>query len=209
MYISYHYPFPILSFSINDEAYFLSKENLKIHYNLYKNDVEKLNSLLAGYPSFKTWNLEELIFYANKLPKKIRNEVVKYSGSVFNHQIFFNSLGSSNTTIPNQVMTAILGSFSSFSSFCLEFTKACENFDDFGFVFLCIDSSKRLVIVPVHLNDTTIPLNLYPLFGIDLYEHSYYLDFIFNPREYYNLFINHINWNYVLDELNECQKFFK
>ncbi len=205
MYINYHYPFPVLQIP-NEFCCFLDKNNICIHYNLYKKDVEKLNVILSEYDEFKSWSLDELIFYSYKLPNNIKNEVIELSGNIYNHQVFFSSITNRCINPPESILKAIKGSFSSFNHFIEEFYYTALNFKDFGFVFMCIDENERIIIVPTTMNNTTIPLNLYPLMGIDLFEHSYYPTYIYNKKEYISCFLKYLNWNYINNEYLECIK---
>lgn len=207
MYIDYHYPFPVLAlpYSLDSINCFIEKSNLCIHYQkIYQKYVENLNLIIAKYPYLKSWNIEELIFYQNELPKIDRNDIVKNAGGVYNHQIYFSSISPVKTLPSPALQAAINQSFTNIDVFLQSFYKACNEFSGFGFVFVCTDGYGKIIIVPTSLYDTTITLNLYPLIGIDLFEHAYYPKYVNNKKEYISNFIKFINWNYASDEFEKC-----
>lgn len=209
MYIEHHYPFPVLPlpYPLNGLEPCIHYQNLCLHHGtLYRKYVEKLNFLLCKYPAFHSWNLEELIFHQNKLPESIRADIVHNAGGVFNHQIFFQSLGKGHPNVGYPLQQAIVNTYGSFASFTKEFYQAAVKFKGSGYLWLVCNEKGNLSIVPTNNQETTIPFNLYPLIGIDLYEHAYYPQYLSDRELYISNAIQLINWDYANGEYILCLK---
>ena len=164
------------------------------HYTTY---VNKLNSLLSKYPSLHHLSLEELIVYAEKMHSPIKTELLNYAGGTYNHKLYFKCLDSSHFSLPQgELSYAIKRDFGSFMNFKALLIKLANSINGSGYIWL-IDNNNRLEMLLTPNQDTPLAYSVTPLLTLDLWEHSYYIQYINNREKYIENLLMIINWNYV------------
>ncbi len=197
-----HYPFkPIeLPYTFSSLEPQLSSDTLLYHYKMhYETYVDKLNSILANFPSMQLLSLEELIVYVEKIESPLKEELLTAAGGVYNHQLYFKCLDSTHFSPPRQQLShAILHDFGSITNFKDTFIKQSLSLIGSGCIWL-IENNKRLEIISTPNQDTPLSFSVSPIFLIDVWEHSYYLQYKNNREEYLNNLFMILNWNYIED----------
>ena len=208
MYIDCHYPFEVLPLCFNPSLikdFSCCGVFAYHHQDIYKRSVEKLNLLLANYPDFHHFCLEELIFNQKYLPENIKNDVVFFASKVYNHQIFFNSLCNNSYLDFNlDIVKKLIDKYGNIEEFYKHFINTSMNFRYSGYVWVVCDNKKDVFIYITEKEDTLIEDNLYQLFGIDLWEHSYIC--CTDKKSYVCTFLNNLNWLYINNEYLEAIK---
>lgn len=195
-----HYPFtPIeLPYPLNALEPFISSETLYYHYNKhYMSYVNSLNNNLAKFPSLQNLSLEELIVYLSNSNNSYKCELLNSAGGVYNHQLYFKCMTPDTCSAPkNELLYAIKRDFGSYNNFVDCFTNKSKSLIGSGYIWLTFHNCKLELFCSTNQNT---PLSHYatPLLNIDLWEHSYYLQYKNNREEYINNWFNIINWNYV------------
>jgi Fe-Mn family superoxide dismutase len=186
-----------LPYSYSALKQFIDPETMSYHYNgHYKTYVEKLNDAL-GKKDYGDVELEEIIKSIGKYNKTIRNN----AGGAFNHALFWKMLSPTEQKCSGQIYGRIKKDFHNFLGFKQEFTeKAKRNFGS-GWIWLVLTKSGSLKIMTTPNQDNPL-MNIvrnggYPLLGLDLWEHAYYLRYKNKRDDYVKNFFKAINWNFV------------
>jgi Fe-Mn family superoxide dismutase len=96
--------------------------------------------------------------------------------------------------------------FGSYEKFVEEFKNAATTQFGSGWAWLVIDGNK-LKVMKTPNGENPIVHNMIPLLGLDIWEHSYYLDYQNRRADYVSAFIeNLVNWDYVNTRLEEHQR---
>jgi Fe-Mn family superoxide dismutase len=66
-----------------------------------------------------------------------------------------------------------------------------------GWGWLALNQQGQLVIMKTANQDSPYTRGLYPLMGVDVWEHSYYLKYQNKRADYVNAWWNTINWQMV------------
>jgi Fe-Mn family superoxide dismutase len=176
---------------------FIDPETMNVHYNKhYKGYVNKLNDLLSKRKS-KNNDLEKIIRNISKYPKAVRDN----AGGAFNHALFWNMLSPKPMKVGNDIKQRIIKDFGSFDRFKKEFEKiATERFGS-GWVWLIITKKNTLKVMSTPNQDNPL-MNViedggFPLLGLDLWEHAYYLKYKNKRDEYIKNFWTSVNWDFV------------
>lgn len=210
MYIDKHYPFSMvpLKYSLTSFEDFLDYQTLSIHYNqIYKEYLEKLNNLLKDEATLQTLSLDEILFNESILPKEKKEGIINNASGVYNHQIIFSSITPNPVVTPStKLKTAIEKKYHTMHEFYQKFKEACLSIGNCGFVFLVCDKDGNLSIAKIKGNKTTVPSNLCPILGIDMFEHAYYLKYKHDIKKYVDTFMKYICYDYVNSEYDECLK---
>jgi Fe-Mn family superoxide dismutase len=186
-----------LPYSYSALKQFIDPETMSYHYNgHYKTYVEKLNDALSK-KDYGDVELEEIIKSIGKYNKTIRNN----AGGAFNHALFWKMLSPTEQKCSGQIYNRIKKDFHNFLGFKQEFTeKAKRNFGS-GWIWLVLSKSGSLKIMTTPNQDNPL-MNLvrnggYPLLGLDLWEHAYYLRYKNKRDDYVKNFFKAINWKFV------------
>ena len=128
MSLTNHYPFATIPLNYNLTSFedFLDFQTLSIHYNqIYKEFVDDLNFILSTEISLQKLTLDEILFNEKILSPFRRNDIIKYAGGVYNHQIVFRSITPNPiVSICPELKKAIENKYKTMRDFYLEFKKA-------------------------------------------------------------------------------------
>ena len=188
-----------LPYDYNSLGTFIDDETMKTHYTKhYKGYVEKLNLELEKV-SGKDMDLEEIIKKISRFNKKVKNN----GGGAFNHALFWKMLTPKKTTLKNPLLFKIEKTFNSFESFKEKFEEIAKNRFGSGWVWLILSKNNTLKIVTTSNQDNplmdTEKNGGYPLLGLDLWEHAYYLKYKNERDKYIHNFWKVVNWDFVCD----------
>jgi len=180
-----HYPFQLvpLPYAYNALEPYIDEKTMRLHHDKHlQTYVNNLNAALKDYPEFHNWSLEQLLYYSDRLPETIRTTVLNNGGGIYNHNFFFAGLAGATDkegiqqAKPSGVFVqAINAKFGSWESFQQEFKKQALSVFGSGYTWLVSDQNGNLKILNTKNQDTLLPLNLYPIMSIDVWEHAYYL----------------------------------
>ena len=124
---------------------------------------------------------------------------------VYNHQIFFNSLcNNSYLDINLDIVKRLINKYGSIEEFYKQFIKEAMKLRCSGYVWVVCNDQRDVFIYVTENENTLIEDNLYQLFGIDLWEHSYIC--CTDKKSYICTFLNNLNWIYINNEYLEAIK---
>jgi Fe-Mn family superoxide dismutase len=196
-----------LPYGYDDLTSFIDGETMKTHYNKhYKGYVEKLNSELEKIKG-KDLDLEEIIKGISKFNNKVKNN----GGGAFNHALFWKMLSSKKQTIKDPILSKINKQFGSIDKFKEKFEEEAKTKFGSGWVWLILTKNNTLKIVTTSNQDNplmdTEKNNGYPLLGLDIWEHAYYLKYKNERDKYIHNFWKVVNWEFVNDlYVNQTKK---
>jgi Fe-Mn family superoxide dismutase len=188
---------------------FVDSKTMNIHYNKhYKGYVKKLNDALKD-KNKKFIDLEDIIKSINKYDTKVRNN----AGGAFNHALFWKMLSPKKQTPKGEVFEKITKQYGNIKKMKDEFNEIAKERFGSGWVWLVLTKSNKLKIMSTPNQDNPL-MNVvdggYPLLGLDLWEHAYYLKYQNKRDEYIKNFWNYINWEFINDlYLSKSKKIIK
>ena len=179
------------------------------HHQAYINNANavletsaKLSELAnQGCPGSFLTNLAQVP--ADKLTA-LRNNV----GGHANHSLFWKSL-KKGTTLQGAIKQLIERDFGSVDAFKAEFEKAATTRFGSGWAWLVLQEGGKLAVVSTANQDSPLMgkeiagCEGYPIFGVDVWEHAYYLKFQNRRPDYLKEFWNVINWDFANDRLEK------
>lgn len=180
-----------LGFNYNALEPIISSETLKNHYEIYVNHVKSLNDLIET-----NYSLEELIKNIDKFPINIRDDILYHAGAILNHEMYFNTIKPNNSKMSDKLKQDIIKGYNSIDNFFNKFIEQSSYLVGSGYTYVILND-KKIEIINTSNEDNPYMYNLIPLFNIDLWEHSYYLDYHINREIYINNFLNLINYDYI------------
>lgn len=182
-----------LQYPINALEPYYSKETLEIHYNvLYKGYVENTNKTEE-----KLENARRLQDFKNI--KCLEKELSFLGSGVILHELFFENMGPAIPTSPNKsLMEQIIKDFGTYEIFKEQFTESSKVVEASGWNLLVwVPRFNKLEILQCEKHQNLTLWGCIPLLVLDMWEHSYFLQYRTNRSEYINAFWNIVNWNSI------------
>jgi Fe-Mn family superoxide dismutase len=191
-------PLPYAYNALNEA---IDEKTMEIHYSKHAaayatnlNDAAKAEGVDLAKP------IEDVLRRISKFSAKMRNN----GGGHYNHELFWKCMSPKNEDKPTGgLATAIDSSFGSFETFKTQFSDAGKNRFGSGWAWLVVDADKRLRIGSTPNQDNPLmdvaEIKGFPLLGLDVWEHAYYLRYQNKRPDYINNWWKVVNWNYVQD----------
>lgn len=183
---------PPLPYSLNELEGFMSEEQMDYHYNKHhKAYFTNLNNLTHG-TEYEKMSLEEIIFKSQSGP------IFNNAAQAWNHILFWDCMSSDGGGEPTGVlMDKIEQTFGSFEAFKEQFVKAGATLFGSGWVFLASDDAGNLEIMALPNGENPLKYGKKAHLGVDVWEHSYYIDYRNKRPAYLEKFFDAINWDFV------------
>jgi Fe-Mn family superoxide dismutase len=162
------------------------------HHNAY---VTNLNKALESAPDLANKSLEELLAnHCAIVPESIRTAVRNNAGGHINHAMFWQIMRPSGGGQPGgSLEAAIKSAFGDFHQFKEKLTAAAMTRFGSGWAWLVAHNNK-LDIYSTANQDSPVMEGKYPVMGVDVWEHAYYLKYQNRRNEYLAAWWNVVNW---------------
>jgi Fe-Mn family superoxide dismutase len=184
----------------------IDKMTMEIHHGKHHNAyVTNLNKALESSPDLQGKSLEELL--ANNcaaVPENIRTAVRNNGGGHANHSMFWKIMGPGAGGNPSgEVAEAISSTFGGFDGFKEKFNAAAAGRFGSGWAWLVKGAGGKLEITSTANQDSPLMEGKYPVMGLDVWEHAYYLKYQNRRPDYIAAWWNVVNWQEVNRRLRE------
>nr|WP_293844646.1 superoxide dismutase [uncultured Arsenicibacter sp.] len=174
----------------------IDKQTMEIHHGKHHNAyVTNLNNAVAG-TELENQSLEDLLANISKYPVAVRNN----GGGHYNHTLFWNILSGDGGGSPTgELAEAINQKFGSFDAFKEEFTKAATTRFGSGWAWLIVTADGGVAVTSTPNQDNPLmdiaDAKGFPIIGLDVWEHAYYLKYQNRRPDYISSFWNVVDWN--------------
>ena len=189
-----------LPYAYNALEPFIDAMTMEIHHTKHAAGYTKnLNdACVAEKVDIKTTSITSLLASISKYSTKMRNN----AGGHYNHELFWQSMQPAPASMPTgSLAKAIEKSFGTFTDFQKAFSEAAKNRFGSGWAWLIINEKKELAICSSANQDNPLmdiaEVKGYPLLGLDVWEHAYYLKYQNKRADYINNWWNLVNWKFV------------
>ena len=171
---------------------------VEIHYGKHHQTyVTNLNKAIAGKPELESQSLESLLKNLATLPSDVQGPIRNNGGGHANHTLYWNILAPNAGGAPTGALAdAINSTFGSFDAFKEKIEAGGTGRFGSGWVWLVVSGGK-LEIVTTPNQDSPITDGKAPIFGVDVWEHAYYLHYQNRRVDYLKAFWNLVNWDAV------------
>jgi len=186
-----------LPYSYSSINKFVDPETMNIHYNKhYKGYVKKLNDVLSK-KDYGDVELEDIVKSIGKYDTVIRNN----AGGAFNHALFWKMLSPKKQKPSGEIFDEITKQYGNIKKMKDEFNQTAKDRFGSGWVWLILTKKNTLKIMSTPNQDnpmmSVVKDGGYPLLGLDVWEHAYYLRYRNKRDEYIRNFWNYVNWEFV------------
>lgn len=196
---------PALPYSFDALEPYIDARTVEIHYTKHHTAyLNNLNGALEKYPELFEKDIETLLSHLNDVPEDIRAAVRNNGGGFYNHNLYWRVMSGYKGGEPTgKLADAIRMNFGSIATFKQEFEKAGMSRFGSGWAWLSLRNDGGLAITSTPNQDTPLADNLYPLIGVDVWEHAYYLKYQNRRAEYLSNWWNVVNWEEVANRFAE------
>lgn len=198
---------PPLPYSFDALEPYIDAKTMEIHHDKHHGGyVNNLNKALEGHPELQKLSVEELLAQISKVPENIRTAVRNNGGGHMNHTMFWKIMKKGGGGEPTaDLASAIKSAFGSFAEFKTKFTQTATTRFGSGWAWLMVRDGK-LAIESSANQDNPIMEGGKVFFGLDVWEHAYYLKYQNRRPEYIEAWWNVINWAQVADNYAQVKK---
>jgi Fe-Mn family superoxide dismutase len=193
---------PRLPYEYDDLEPSIDEETMKLHHTgHHKAYVDSLNDVIDELPDeYKDKNLLELLRGINTVPEDYRDAVRFNAGGHLNHSLFWQMMRPGGSEEPEgKLKAAIKQNFGSFEKMQEQFEEAGSQLYGSGWVWLVVDDEGKVLVRTSANQDSPYSNGLTPILGLDLWEHSYYLNYKNDRATFMQKWWDVVNWEKVAE----------
>ena len=174
------YELPKLAYSYDALEPYLDAKTMEIHHTKHHQAyIDKLTAALEKYPDLQEKPVEDLLkdLALLKVDEADRTAIRNHGGGHLNHSLFWKILDPANQK-DEKLVEEINASFGSVDEFKKQFTDSAAKLFGSGWTWLVRNAqNSKLEIKNLPMQDSPLMSGLEPIFGLDLWEHAYYLKY--------------------------------
>lgn len=206
------YTLPSLPYAYDALEPHFDKQTMEIHHSKHHQAyVNNANAALETLSDdLKKLSAEELIAQLDKVPAEKRTVLRNNAGGHANHSLFWKGL-KKDTTLTGDLKAAIERDFGSVDSFKEKFEQAAATRFGSGWAWLVIKDGKLAVVSTANqdsplMGESVSGASGFPIVGLDVWEHAYYLKFQNRRPDYIKEFWNVVNWDEAAKRFAQAKK---
>ena len=190
---------PELPYAKDALAPYMSAETFEYHHDKHhKAYVDKANELIAD----KDLGNEQIEQAMLKAYQEKNQALFNNLGQHYNHMHFWNWMkkDGGGKKLPGKLEAQIVSDLGGFDKFRADFVAAGVSQFGSGWAWLALDGNGKLEILKTPNGENPVIQGKTPILGVDVWEHSYYIDYRNARAKYLEAFVdNMINWDYVAE----------
>ncbi|MGJ0637844.1 superoxide dismutase [Mn] [Xenorhabdus bovienii] len=195
------YSLPALPYSYDALEPHFDKQTMEIHYTKHHQTyVTNTNTALEAFPELAKLPIDDLIQQLDKIPADKRTFIRNNAGGHSNHSLFWKGL-KLGTVLGGTLKTAIERDLGSIEIFKEKFEQAAATRFGSGWAWLVLKADGKLAVVSTANQDSPLMgeeiagASGYPILGLDVWEHAYYLQYQNRRPDYIKAFWHVVDWD--------------
>ena len=202
------YTLPELGYAYDALEPHFDAQTMEIHHSKHHQAyVNNANAVLENLPEFAEFCPGQLITKLAEIPADKRTALRNNAGGHVNHSLFWKGL-KTGTTLQGALKAAIERDFGSVENFQAEFEKAAATRFGSGWAWLVLNQGKLEVVSTANQDSPLMGKEIagcegYPILGLDVWEHAYYLKFQNRRPDYIKAFWNVVNWDVAAERFEK------
>ena len=181
---------------------------MEIHYTKHAAAYAKnlADACAAENVNTQSARLEDVLAAISKYSVKMRNN----AGGHYNHELFWKSMApaGSSSGPSGKLLKCIEKDFNSVEAFKTQFNEAAKTRFGSGWAWLVYGADKKMIIGSTPNQDNPLmdisDLKEFPVLGLDVWEHAYYLHYQNRRPDYITAWWSIINWEFVSKRFEEA-----
>ena len=186
---------PKLPYDYNALEPHIDARTMEIHHGKHHNGyTTNLNNAIAG-TDLEGKSIEEILTGLDLSNAAVRNN----GGGFYNHALFWSTMSPNGGGSPTGALAeAIDAAFGSFDAFKDAFSKAAATRFGSGWAWLCVHKGGKVEVCSTPNQDNPLMPEVgcegFPILGLDVWEHAYYLNYQNRRPDYIAAFFNVVDW---------------
>jgi len=188
---------PVLPYAYDSLAPYMSAETLEYHHDKHHKAYVDTGNKLAAEAGLGGLSLEEVIKKSFGANQPLFNNAAQH----YNHSHFWRWMkkDGGGTKLPGKLEKAIASDLGGFDKFRADFIAAGVSQFGSGWAWIEVKDGK-LAIRKTPNGENPLVHGAQPILGVDVWEHSYYIDYRNARAKYLEAFVDSlVNWDYVLE----------
>lgn len=175
----------------------IDARTMEIHHDKHHQAyVTNLNNAIAGNEALEKMSLEELLKNLDKVPEDKRMAVRNNGGGHYNHSMFWLLLtGKKEGNQRSAELDKAIDAFGGLDALKDAVNKAGAARFGSGWAWIVTDGSGKLEVISTPNQDNPImDSDKTPIYGVDVWEHAYYLKYQNRRPDYLAAIWDVVNW---------------
>ncbi len=198
---------PALPYAFDALEPYIDAKTMEIHHDKHHGAyVTNLNKALEGQSALQSLSIDALLAKIDTVPENIRTAVRNNGGGHWNHSMFWKIMKKGGGGEPKgDLAQAITQAFGTYAEFKTKFAAAGMGRFGSGWAWVVVKDGK-LAIESSPNQDNPIMSGGKPVFGLDVWEHAYYLKYQNRRADYIEAWWSVVDWNAVSDHYAAAKK---
>jgi len=183
---------------------FLTPANVNNHIELYRGYLEKFNEISAKIDAEDRSDSNSNHFnYRN-----LKIDETYNMNAAYLHELFFANIGDNNSQINMDSLSfmRLNRDFGTFDSWQKDLI-ACAQSARCGWVITYFNTyTQAYMNCFIDLHSQNVPVGMYPVIVIDMWQHSYYKDYLKDSKTYLTAMMKQIRWPVVEERIEKADK---
>jgi len=183
---------------------FLSETSVKNHIELYQDYIKKFNEISAKLDTVDISNVNS----SHSDYRSIKNDETFNMNASYLHELYFSNIGDNASSITMDSLSY------------MRLNRDFGTFDDWQKDFMASANSSRCGWAVTYLNIYTqayancfidlhslnVPVGMYPVIVIDMWQHAYYKDYLKNASTYLTAMMKQLRWSVIEKRFEKADK---
>src|SRR5438874_11894638 len=176
----------------------IDTRTMEIHHDRHHAAyVMSLNNALKDHPAVASMPLQDILAKLGEMPEAVRTALRNNGGGHANHTMFWQIMGPGGGQPQGDVAAAITRDLGGLQKLQDDFNAAGLRVFGSGRVVVTVTRQGKLALETKPNQDTPLMESKRVLFGNDVWEHAYYLNYQNRRGDYLKAWWNVVNWGKV------------
>ncbi len=197
---------PALPYSFDALQPHIDAKTMELHHDKHHQAyVNNLNSVVAEYPGLINKPVQDILIDLPSLPDAVRTLVRNNLGGHVNHSMYWQIMGAPGSRPIGDVEAALERDFGGLETLMATFNIAATKVFGSGWAFVTVDKEGKLALEARPNQDTPLMDGKRVLFGNDVWEHAYYLNYQNRRPDYLKAWWNVVNWDKIAERYEQAK----
>lgn len=179
---------------------------METHYGKHhKAYTDNLNAALESTPELQGRCVKCILKDFDNVPEAVKNTIRNNGGGFVNHNLYFDIISPNPVKEPkNELAEKINAKFGSLENLKAQLVDLAVKQFGSGWAWLAVDQNNELITLSTPNQDSPLMQGYYPILGVDVWEHAYYLKYRNLRKDHVEAFLNLIDWEKVEKHYNKA-----
>lgn len=179
---------------------------METHYaKHHKAYTDNLNVALESTPELQNRCVKCILKDFNNVPEALKNTIRNNGGGFVNHNLYFDIISPNPVKEPkNELAQKINDKFGSLENLKANLVDLAIKQFGSGWAWLAVDANNELITLSTPNQDSPLMQGYYPILGVDVWEHAYYLKYRNLRKDHVEAFLDLIDWEKVEKHYNKA-----